>query len=869
MVKKAREAIPNTLLRRARQARGWTQKEVADAIGAPSPLNVTRWERGATWPSAFYQAKLCQLFAKSREQLGFQKLEAEADANEDSPVVTPAPWMVPYRRNLFFTGRGDVLTLLADLFLRELGAVPVRTYALSGLGGIGKTQLALEYAHRHRGNYRAIFWLRAASQDTMQADFAAMADLLDLPERQQPNQEKVVQAVKRWLNQNHGWLLILDNADDLAVLSAFLPEAGEGHLLLTTRAAATGTIALNIPVEKLSQEEGALLVLCRSKLLPVGGGLEAVEERTREQALHLARTLDGLPLALDQAGAYLEESGCSLATYLELYQSRQEMLLKRRSHTPTDYPYSVASTWSLAFQQVEQTSSLAADLLRLCAFLAPDAIPQSMLRAAMASPVFTRDAGEPDALVVEEAIQVLRHFSLVRRDPDRQTLTIHRLVQAVLRDQMGAQLRRQWAEQAVRAVYAAFPGVHYETYPECQRCLPHAIACVPLIEAYGLAFPEVVQLLDRAASYMNDLALYSQSIPLFQRALRLCEQIHGHEHPVTATLLDHLALTYQERGQYDEADLLYQRALEIRERVLGPEHPDTATTYFDLDWLYYLQGKYQQAEEAAERALEIRERVLGPGDGDTIDVLGDLGMIYITLEKYEQAEAVLMRALTSYERLFGPNYQALGDPLNQLGVLHLKLGNHEQAEQFFKRGIALEQQMHPGGHPSIFRLTDNLGTVYEQRGDFQQAEVYYRQALAYFERNLGPEHPDALTASSRLAWIFHLQGKDELAEQRFLHIIKVREETQGLEHMNLAPLLYRLASIYMQQDRYEEAEPLLQRAMFMQERGLGAEHSDTQATRRLYLQLLERKEGGQAREQASKQESKQVTPPRATPSSAN
>ena len=367
MVKKAAQATPNLFLRQARLERGWTQKDVADRIGAPLNLNVNRWERGASKPSAYYVQKLCEVFGKTPAELGLlssQPQKAGTSIEQDQQLVSvPAEprrlWNVPFRRNPFFTGRTDLLTMLHDQLNQKRSATLTQSQALTGLGGIGKTQTALEYAYRYRDSYDAIFWVRSAARETLIADFVALAHLLNLPAQDASDQMLVVAAVKRWLEQNESWLLILDNADELHILVDFLPGEVAGHLLLTTRAQATGRFAASLSVEKMENRESMLLLLRRAKLLEADEPLDNTSRVTRTQVQRIVHELDGLPLALDQAGAYIEEVGCSLAEYLDVYKQRRSGLLKRQSKLASaDYPYTVASTWSLSFEQVEQDLSL-------------------------------------------------------------------------------------------------------------------------------------------------------------------------------------------------------------------------------------------------------------------------------------------------------------------------------------------------------------------------------------------------------------------------------------------------------------------------------------------------------------------------------
>jgi hypothetical protein len=275
------------------------------------------------------------------------RLEAESQAHP-ATAAEPAradtrPWNVPIPPNPFFTGREKVL---ADVE-KELHASGL--VALTGMGGVGKTQIAAHFAHDRRDEYSAVLWASAASQETLVSDFAAIAGLLNLPEKDEKDQALAVAAVKRWVEANGGWLLIVDNAGDLAAVHGFIPRAAKGHVLLTTQAQATGDIQA-IRILDMLPEDGALLLLRRAKIIKADAPLTAAA--ARGTALHISRELGGLPLALDQAGAYIEETGCGLPSYLDLYLGRRAELLRRRGGIGPPHPESVATTFALSFEKV-------------------------------------------------------------------------------------------------------------------------------------------------------------------------------------------------------------------------------------------------------------------------------------------------------------------------------------------------------------------------------------------------------------------------------------------------------------------------------------------------------------------------------------
>ncbi len=757
-----------------------------------------------------------------------------------SPSASPRLWNVPYPRNPFFTGQEALLTELAETLLTGQPTALSQPQAISGLGGIGKTQIAVEYAHRHRQNYQAIFWVRAAdTHEAIVSGYVTIALNLNLAEKEEKDQTIIVQAVLRWLSTHTGWLLILDNADDLAVLEGLLPSEPRGHLLLTTRAQALGTLAHPLEVAIMPQDIGATLLLRRARLIATDASLEAASSADVTIARAISEELGGLPLALDQAGAYIEESRCSLARYQKLYRLQPSPLLKRRGGFKHNYPASVATTWSLSFKKVEQQNPMAAELLRCCAFVHPDTIPEELFTAGAAHLGTGLQQMRRNPLAFDEAVRVLLAYSLIHRDPATATFSIHRLVQAVLIDAMPTRTKKLWRVRIMRALNEAFPEGAFEEWTTCGRLLPHTLLSVAWIEYESIPTTLAeAHLLHKAGNYLRERGQYSEAEPLLVQAYMIHEQHSGTEHLDTASSLNNLALLYREQGKYEKAESLYRRVLAVYEQHLDAEHPDIAKSLSNLALLHERQGKYEQAASLYQRALTIQQKHSGAEHPDTAMSLNGLAVIYWQQSKYEEAEPLFQRALAIRELHLGAEHPDTAKSLYSLAILYRIQGKYKESETLFQRALAIQEHRLGAEHPDTAGSLEDLAILYQDQGKYEEAESLYQRALAIREQHLGAEHPNTARNLNNLAELYRHQNKYELAEPLHQRALTIWEQHLGNDHPDTAEALHGLAELYRQKGKYEQAEVFYQRALAIRERRLGQTHPETQNTRKGYTALL-------------------------------
>ncbi|HYT43948.1 MAG TPA: tetratricopeptide repeat protein [Methylomirabilota bacterium] len=691
-------------------------------------------------------------------------------------------WYIPYRRNAFFTGRKEILKQLHDKLTKTNDLTQLQPQILSGLGGIGKTQIALEFAFRYQHEYPFILWLRTETRSLLISDIGAIPNLFPSQESEAETDElqerTVISSFRLWLASHKDWLLILDNVDDLQIVHELLPTKGKGHVLVTTRIHAVGNAGNRIEIENMNQEEGILFLLRRAKKIEINASLDQISEKEREDAQAIVEALEGLPLALDQAGAFIEETQSSLSEYCDLLATAKEKILLRRGTTSSDHPESVASTFSLSFQKVEQGNAGAADLLRLFAFLSPDAIPEELIKEGAQKLNFSLHDMATDLVVFNEAITTLLKYSLIRRNPNTQTITIHRLVQVTIKNIMDEDTQLEWTKQAIYAVDQAFPKEidSLEKRERRKSLLPQVQHCFTLIEQSNLNFPEAVSLLNKAKSFLLNQERYAESLSFSVRLLKMQEQLLGAESPEVAYVLNSMAISYRGLNQYELAVSYYQRAIAIRQKILGQNDPETLRSLSNLGFLYYKQGNYEKAEQITKEVLALREQTIGANELSTATSLNILGLVYTAQGKFEEAEALYNRALAIRLQLSKPSSGSPANTLNNLGNLYMKQGKYDQAEIYFQKAITIREQRFMGNTVVITSDLLDLAKCYKAQNLYKKAEPFIERALSILEDLTGLQPSKMIEVLESYIDLLEKTGRKKEAKEFGKRLADIKEE---------------------------------------------------------------------------------------------
>ncbi|MBL1178316.1 MAG: tetratricopeptide repeat protein [Pantanalinema sp. GBBB05] len=672
--------------------------------------------------------------------------------------------------------------------------------AIAGLGGIGKTQTAIEYAYRYFYDtpiYEWVFWVRADTELNLVTDLAEIGRSLHLGEG---NLEELAQQTCHWLQTHPGWLLIFDNADRPELVKPWMPRHPEGRVLLTSRA--QGFVKLGIPkpivVQALSLEDSLWFLFERTDRLPIPAASVVTKTNDPEfiAATALAKELAGLPLALEQAAAYIRRVGVSFQVYWKYYQQQQLQLLEKGLPETGDYPQSVATTWLLNFEEIAQRSPASVPILQLSAVLAADDIPEQLLL------VCAEEFGlveSTDQLALAEQLAVLADFSLIQRERETASYSIHQMVQTVIWQRLTSTEQQEWMQRAITGLNAVFPDVtKFENWAVCGQLVPHVQAIATRPEATEIVTPDWAKLLNEAGYYLNQQGRYGEVKPFYQRALQIKLDAYGNEHPDIATSYNNLAALYYSQGHYSEAEPLYRQALELRQRLFGEEHPDVATSYNNLAVLYRSQGRYGEAEPLYRQALELRQRLFGEEHPDVAISYNNLAALYHSQGRYGEAEPLYRQALELRQRLFGEEHPDVAISYNNLALLYALQGRHNEAEPLYRQALELQQRLFGEKHPNVAISYNNLAGLYESQDRYSEAELLYQQAFQIDLKALGADHPDTAISIGNLAGLYTILEQYAEAERLYFQALQVFHTRLGTEHPYTKTTLKNLGNLIIQ-----------------------------------------------------------------------
>ncbi len=728
-----------------------------------------------------------------------------------------------------FKGREDVLKKLKSRL--DDNKPTAITQAIEGLGGIGKTRLAIEFGWWVWENKKApaVFFVSAETLERLNASLAALAadDLLKLQDRKEAEQ---INAVLHWLNNNPGWLMILDNADDEDAAKAvedLLPRLANGRVIITSRYKRWSASVKPHSLDLLQPKKAVQFLLDRT----AGRRIRTPDDR--KLAGQLAKELDRLPLALEQAAAYISHNQCSLAGYLHQWNSERQNVLTWYDERQMKYPASVAVTWQRTY---EQLGPLSCTLLRLSAFLAPEMIPSKMFEESInivkeAVELLTgKKSAKKSNIKIGDILSELAAYSMITRQ--KEGFTVHRILQEVIRSRIPEESRADWIQKALRIVnnFAPTDPDDVRTWPIYDVLRPHAGLIAKTADQVQITEP-TSRLMNDLGCYLHAKGLYNEAEPMCRRALKIDEDSFGRDHPNVAIHLNNLASLLADTNRLYEAEPMMKRALKIDEASFGTDHPTVAIDLNNLAQLLQVTNRLSEAEPLMRRVVKILENPVGEPLPNYTGALNNLAQLLKAKNRLSEAEPLMRRALKIDEASFGPDHPNVAIRLNNLAELLRDTNRLSEVEPMYRRALKIDEASFGPDHPDVAIDLNNLASLLQATNRHSEAEPMMRRALKIDEASFGPDHPKVATRLSNLAELLRTTNRYPDAEPMYRRALKIDESSFGPDHPNVSIRLNNLALLLKATNRFSEAEPLMRRALKILEDSLGPDHPTTQTVR--------------------------------------
>ncbi|MFC4058400.1 FxSxx-COOH system tetratricopeptide repeat protein [Planomonospora corallina] len=856
--------LSEAYVRAPRALETWSRLTAGEAAGRGEliPVRIT----AARFPAPFGDRVLTDLTETGERMAARRLLRAVGRTDDVSgddassggarfPGSKPQVWNLS-ARNASFTGRGTLLEELRGQLVGGSTAV-VLPQTLYGLGGVGKTQVALEYAHRFQADYDLVWWVPSEDRERINASFEELAPKLGVHVGE--SIAEVVGSVREALRLGQPyarWLLIFDNAEDPDALRDFLP-GGTGHVVITSRNQAWSSVAAPLEVDVFSRQES----------------LEHLRRRVpglaEQDALQVAAALGHLPIAVEQAAAWLAETGMPAATFVEQLESETARVLSMGQ--PRDYPHPVAVTWSLSLAQLRERSPASVRLLELCAFFAPEPISMSLLYGdEMIRALLPYDDTLREKLVMGRVIQEVGRFALAKVDQGNNTIQVHRLVQLVIRDQMTDEEQETACHEVHRILVGARPRQGEVDDPEnwsrydliWQHLQPsRAVECTEEETRQLLTdrvrylwkrgdFDSALDLGDRLADYWErtfgtedrqrlhllfNVANVKRYQGKYHEARELDEWVHamqrrviGDRHPHTLMTAGGLASDLRGLGEYDRSLEMDRETFQRWKDLYGEDYPRTLAAANNLALSYRLVGDSHNARELDQDTLRRRERVLGPTHPYTLYSATQLARDLRETGAYRESVGILRSTLQQYRETLGESFVDTLRAAKSLAVSLRKAGEQLEAWQLAKETEERYNSRYPGT-PETLAATLELACCESALGEKEAARDRAAGIVRIYRDSLGPDHPSTLIARNNLAIYLRGTGEVDRALPQAEEVLDGLRASLGPAHPFTLSAAVNLANCLGDAGRLDEAGELERRTLDELRDTLGAAHPDALA----------------------------------------
>ena len=756
------------------------------------------------------------------EESARSRLQAELEGASDAPSI------IPFSQNPRFVGRESQLAdLEAKLFTNEQTTT---TLAIVGPGGTGKSQLALEVAHRTRQNNKScsVFWMDASDKDSLYQSYTSVAQKLSIP-GWDDDQVDMKQLAKSCIEEMSArqCLLVFDNAEyttlrsggssttEAADLADYLPQFKLCSAIFTTTNIDTAQALASqnvIALRELTRDAALRMLQVR---------LERPLANTEQQeAEHVLRELSYLPLAVMQAAACMKAIGMTVQEYRARLDEHKELAIEQGGDSSSGRLQDsgvkdpVAAALFLSIYEISRDNALAADYLFLAACLDRKDISLDLLEAASVQ-------------AREDAIRVLDKYALVARRPAESALDVHRLVHQALRKRLQVQGRLlQWTQRTITQLLQVFPDGDHSNRSKWRRLLPHA--------QYALSHSatddnneERLRLASRCAITLLSDGRYKEAEELDVQVLQARKRALGDEHPYTLTSIGNLASTYRNQGRWKEAEELEVQVLQARKRALGGEHRSTLTSMNNLAETYRNQGRWKEAEELQVQVMQTMKRVLTDEHRSTLTSMNNLAETYRDQGRWKEAEELQVQVMQTMKRVLGDEYPDTLTSMANLAATYWNQGRWKEAEELFMQVMQTMKRALGDEHPNTLTSMGNLASTYRNQGRWKEAEELEVQVMQTRKRVFGDKHPDTLASMGNLASTYNDQGRWKEAEELEVQVMQTMKRVLGDKHPNTLTSMHNLAFTLYSQARHEEALALMATCYQSRVQALGGRHHDT------------------------------------------